>query len=257
MTSRKISNLVFRVFSADDGTYQRDPPHLCSSSSSSRLVGENRKSLVPEEFAGLLHGSSPACEPPDTPYHLYSPKHFKYASSEVQGSVLQTPEFSIVIGGGASQGFSRTENKSSPQRSQKPQVVYRTIFHTRVNQDQLQPKNCEQAGLPGGWSTLNHPSSCSLGQNGDVAELQGKQVGGEVRDGYEERACTLGRMRSVPRSVLDLQLSKSLSKSDSNLVAVSPIQVRPFFFFFSFFSVQSVTKIIPTPVKMSSQAIIS
>ncbi|XP_043963663.1 ankyrin repeat and sterile alpha motif domain-containing protein 1B isoform X1 [Gambusia affinis] len=208
----------------DDGTYQRDLPPLCSSSSSSRLVGENRKSLIPEEFAGLLHGSSPACEPPDTPYHLYSPKHFKYASSEVQGSVLQTPEFSIVIGGEASQGFSRTENKSSPQRSQKPQVVYRTIFHTRVNQDQLQPKNCEQAGLPGGWSTLNHPSSCSLGQNGDVAELQGKQVGGEAREGYEERACTLGRMRSVPRSVLDLQLSKSLSKSDSNLVAVSPIQ---------------------------------
>uniref|UniRef100_A0A087XN65 Ankyrin repeat and sterile alpha motif domain containing 1B n=1 Tax=Poecilia formosa TaxID=48698 RepID=A0A087XN65_POEFO len=147
---------------------------------------ENRKSLVPEEFAGLLHGSSPACEPPDTPYHLYSPKHFKYAPSETQGSVLQTPE-----------GFSRTDNKSSPQRSQKPQVVYRTIFHTRVNQ----------------------------GQNGDVAELQGKQAGGEARDGYEERACTLGRMRSVPRSVLDLQLSKSLSKSDSNLVAVSPIQV--------------------------------
>lgn len=29
----------------------------------------------------------------------------------------------------------------------------------------------------------------------------------------------------MPRSVLDLQLSKSLSKSDSNLVAVSPIQV--------------------------------
>ncbi|KAF3859252.1 hypothetical protein F7725_021651 [Dissostichus mawsoni] len=28
----------------------------------------------------------------------------------------------------------------------------------------------------------------------------------------------------MPRSVLDLQLSKSLSKSDSNLVAVSPIQ---------------------------------
>lgn len=231
MTSRQISNLVFCVLSADDGTYQRDLPPLCSSSSSSRLVGENRKSLIPEEFAGLLHGSSPACEPPDTPYHLYSPKHFKYASSEVQGSVLQTPEFSIVIGGEASQGFSRTENKSSPQRSQKPQVVYRTIFHTRVNQDQLQPKNCEQAGLPGGWSTLNHPSSCSLGQNGDVAELQGKQVGGEAREGYEERACTLGRMRSVPRSVLDLQLSKSLSKSDSNLVAVSPIQVRLFTFF--------------------------
>lgn len=33
----------------------------------------------------------------------------------------------------------------------------------------------------------------------------------------------------MPRSVLDLQLSKSLSKSDSNLVAVSPIQVSLLF----------------------------
>uniref|UniRef100_A0A3B5M233 Ankyrin repeat and sterile alpha motif domain containing 1B n=1 Tax=Xiphophorus couchianus TaxID=32473 RepID=A0A3B5M233_9TELE len=229
--SEVSSSLGYASFSTSPPA---SPPLSPNQEDSAGSNDDCQKSLVPEEFAGLLHGSSPACEPPDTPYHLYSPKHFKYASSEVQGSVLQTPEFSIVIGGGASQGFSRTENKSSPQRSQKPQVVYRTIFHTRVNQDQLQPKNCEQAGLPGGWSTLNHPSSCSLGQNGDVAELQGKQVGGEVRDGYEERACTLGRMRSVPRSVLDLQLSKSLSKSDSNLMAVSPIQVRPFFFFFSF-----------------------
>uniref|UniRef100_A0A3Q3A9K1 Ankyrin repeat and sterile alpha motif domain containing 1B n=1 Tax=Kryptolebias marmoratus TaxID=37003 RepID=A0A3Q3A9K1_KRYMA len=103
---------------------------------------EHRKSLVPEEFAGLLHGSSPACEPPDTPYHLYSPKHFKYASADVQSSLLQAPEFSLVI---------------------------------------------------------------------EVADSLGNLTG--------ERACTLGRMRSVPRSVLDLQLSKSLSKSDSNLVA--------------------------------------
>ncbi|KAM4523757.1 ankyrin repeat and sterile alpha motif domain-containing protein 1B isoform 2-T2 [Fundulus diaphanus] len=210
----------------DDGAYQREPPAppLGSSSSSSHLAGDNRKSLIPEEFAGLLHGSSPACEPPDTPYHLYSPKHFKYAPSEVQSGALQTPELSAVIGGGASQGFSRTENESSPQRTQKPQIVYRTIFHTRVNQDQIQPKNCEQVDLPRGWSTLSRPPSCSPGQNGGFAESQGNQAGGEAKDGYEERACTLGRMRSVPRSVLDLQLSKSLSKSDSNLVAVSPIQ---------------------------------
>uniref|UniRef100_A0A3P9QIK0 Ankyrin repeat and sterile alpha motif domain containing 1B n=1 Tax=Poecilia reticulata TaxID=8081 RepID=A0A3P9QIK0_POERE len=182
--SEVSSSLGYASFSTSPPA---SPPLSPNQEDSAGSNDDCQKSLVPEEFAGLLHGSSPACEPPDTPYHLYSPN--------------------IVIGGGASQGFSRTDNKSSPQRSQKPQVVYRTIFHTRVNQDQLQPKNFEQADLPGGWSTLNHP------------------------DGYEERACTLGRMRSVPRSVLDLQLSKSLSKSDSNLVAVSPIQVRPFYFF--------------------------
>lgn len=222
---------------ADDGPYQRDPPPpLCSSSTSSALLEERRKSHIPEEFAGLLHGSSPACETPDTPYHLYSPKPRKYASTDVKSSLLQTPEFSIVIGGGPSQVLSRTENEPSPRRTasdpEKPQVVYRTIFHTRVNQDQAQPRNREQVDPARGWSTLGRPPSSSSysGQNGEAPEFQRIQAGGAPKGsssgaGYEERACTLGRMRSMPRSVLDLQLSKSLSKSDSNLVAVSPIQV--------------------------------
>ncbi|XP_044041719.1 ankyrin repeat and sterile alpha motif domain-containing protein 1B isoform X1 [Siniperca chuatsi] len=220
----------------DDGPYQRDPPPpppLCSSSTSSALLEERRKSHIPEEFAGLLHGSSPACETPDTPYHLYSPKPRKYASTDVQSSLLQTPEFSIVIGGVPSQVFSRTGSESSPQATannpQKPQVVYRTIFHTRVNQDQARPRNCEQVDPPRGWSTLGRPPLSYSGQNGKVPDLRGIHTGSVPKGsssgaGYEERACTLGRMRSMPRSVLDLQLSKSLSKSDSNLVAVSPIQ---------------------------------
>ncbi|KAF0029786.1 hypothetical protein F2P81_018891 [Scophthalmus maximus] len=220
----------------DDGPYQRDPPPppLCSSSTSNTLLEERRKSHIPEEFAGLLHGSSPACETPDTPYHLYSPKPRKYASTDVQSSLLQTPEFSIVIGGGPTQVFSRTGSESLPQRTandpQKPQVVYRTIFHTRVNQDQARSKNCAQVDPPRGWSTLDRPPSYSSGQNREVPELGGVQTLGESKDGssgpgFEERACTLGRMRSMPRSVLDLQSSKSISKSDSNLVAVSPIQI--------------------------------
>ncbi len=226
------------VFRTDDGLYQRDPPPpppLCSSSTSSALLEERRKSHIPEEFAGLLHGSSPACETPDTPYHLYNPKPRKYASTDVQSSLLQTPEFSIVIGGGPTHVFPRTGSELSPQSPasdpQKPQVVYRTIFHTRVNQDQAPTRNCEQVDSPRGWSTLGRPPSSYVGQNGEVVELRGIQTGGVPKvslsgAGYEERACTLGRMRSVPRSVMDLQLSKSLSKSDSNLVAVSPIQVR-------------------------------
>uniref|UniRef100_A0A673AK77 Ankyrin repeat and sterile alpha motif domain containing 1B n=1 Tax=Sphaeramia orbicularis TaxID=375764 RepID=A0A673AK77_9TELE len=173
------------------------------------VLEDRRKSHIPEEFAGLLHGSSPACETPDTPYHLYSHKARKYGSTDIQSTLLQTPEFSIVIGGGPTQIFSRTERDSSAQRTtndpQKPQVVYRTIFHTRVNQDQARPRNCAQVDPP--------PRSTGKDSSSGT--------------GYEERACTLGRMRSMPRSVLDLQLSKSLSKSDSNLVAVSPIQVCP------------------------------
>uniref|UniRef100_A0A8C6KXP8 Ankyrin repeat and sterile alpha motif domain containing 1B n=4 Tax=Nothobranchius TaxID=28779 RepID=A0A8C6KXP8_NOTFU len=230
--------LLFSLPPADDGSYQREPPPPapppCSPPNPNPPLEEHRKSLIPEEFAGLLHGSSPACDPPDTPYHLYSPKHFKYTPADGQSSLLQNPEFSIVIGGGASRGFSRTGGQSSPQRfnsnSPKPQVVYRTVFHTKVNQDQVRTRNCEEDSAPV-WSSLSHPPSCPTEQNGEVPQSRENRTGGESKEGlsgasYEERACTLGRMRSVPRSVLDLQLSKSLSKSDSNLVAISPIQVR-------------------------------
>uniref|UniRef100_H3DND5 Ankyrin repeat and sterile alpha motif domain containing 1B n=1 Tax=Tetraodon nigroviridis TaxID=99883 RepID=H3DND5_TETNG len=152
--------------------------NACPGNERNRSAEDRRKSHIPEEFAGLLHGSSPACETLETPYHLYSPKPHSYASTDPQSGLLQAPEFSVVIGGGPRHPFSRTGAESNPGQTEKPQVVYRTIFHTQVNQG----------------------------------------------SGYEERACTLGRMRSMPRSVLDLQLSKSLSKSDSNLVAVSPIQ---------------------------------
>uniref|UniRef100_A0A8C9WCX7 Ankyrin repeat and sterile alpha motif domain containing 1B n=1 Tax=Scleropages formosus TaxID=113540 RepID=A0A8C9WCX7_SCLFO len=129
------------------------------------LVEEDcRGGHVPEQFAGLLHGSSPACESPDNPYQLYGKVH----------------------------KFSAFEPSSGP-REPKPQVVYRTIFHTRVNQN--------------------------LNQN--PVGSTGTSFG---RPGLEERACTLGRMRSVPRNVLDLQLSRNFSKSDSNLISVSPIQ---------------------------------
>ncbi|XP_061662987.1 ankyrin repeat and sterile alpha motif domain-containing protein 1B isoform X2 [Syngnathoides biaculeatus] len=157
---------------ADDGPDHRDP--------SEPPLEDRRKSRIPEEFAGLLHGSSPACETPETPYHLYGPKPGKHAPPDLDAAIAAT----------------------ALKPAAKPQVVYRTVFHTRVNRDQrraVQPR-----------------------ANGGVAERGGGSV--PKGPGYEERACTLGRMRSMPRSVLDLQLSKSLSKSDSNLVAVSPIQ---------------------------------
>ena len=120
----------------------------------------------------------------------------------------------------------------TPGEQPKPQVVFRTVFHTRVNQ--APPP--ETAGSPRGYSTLGHRPARSprhsaavavaLGLGGaGVPGLDGAGVPelGAASGGYEERACTLDRRRSAPRSLLDLQLSKSLS--DSNIVGVSPIQV--------------------------------
>ncbi|XP_062850256.1 ankyrin repeat and sterile alpha motif domain-containing protein 1B isoform X2 [Trichomycterus rosablanca] len=154
----------------------------------STLRDERRESRVPEQFAGLLHGSSPACESPDNPYQLYGKVHKD--PPQKHGNLLVAPNHAII--------FPPLKVHKDP----KPQVVYRTVFHTRVNQ--------------------NPPSQGKSEVNGEVRN-------GEVKNtstgGYEERACTLGRMRSgVSKNVPDLQLSKSLSKSDSNLVAASPIE---------------------------------
>ncbi|KAK7886124.1 hypothetical protein WMY93_025745 [Mugilogobius chulae] len=181
----------------DDGAYQRDtlapppPPRLCW-----------RTAVRATSLRSLLDFSMDHLRP------------------DVQSTFLQTPDFSIVIGGGPTQIYSRTESQLSQQTGatepQKPQVVYRTIFHTQVNQEQARPKNCEHIDSARGWATLDRPPSYSSNQNGELTETLAKDA--------SSGTCTLGRMRSMPRSVLDLQLSKSLSKSDPNLAAVSPIQ---------------------------------
>uniref|UniRef100_A0A673ITA6 Ankyrin repeat and sterile alpha motif domain-containing protein 1B-like n=1 Tax=Sinocyclocheilus rhinocerous TaxID=307959 RepID=A0A673ITA6_9TELE len=159
------------------------------------LQDDRRNSHVPEQFAGLLHGSSPACESPDNPYQLYS-------------KVRKAPEYSPP--------FPRTGSEASALKTQKeakPQIVYRTIFHTQVNQGPL---------------TLTESGNKTTGVHVRNGEVRSKSTGSSnpasSNSGYEERACTLGRMRSMPKNVLDLQLSRNFSKSDSNLVAVSPIE---------------------------------
>ncbi|CDQ99025.1 unnamed protein product [Oncorhynchus mykiss] len=194
--------------SSDNGPYQQNPPP--ASSNTLPLPEDRRQSLVPVEFAGLLHGSSPACETPDTPYHLYTtnPKARKHTPSDPHTSPVTTR-------GNEALALKTPKDPIKDDRPPKPQVVYRTIFHTRVNQN-------PQSALP---------SSSPYGWNGEAVVVRGGVSGaggpreGAPGSGYEDRAFTLGRMRSIPRSVLDLKLSKSLSKSDSNLVAVSPIQV--------------------------------
>lgn len=42
-----------------------------------------------------------------------------------------------------------------------------------------------------------------------------------------ERACTLGRIRSLPKTLIDMHLSKSVSKSDSDLIAYPSKEKTP------------------------------
>ncbi|KAL2775815.1 ankyrin repeat and sterile alpha motif domain-containing protein 1B isoform o [Daubentonia madagascariensis] len=147
------------------------------------------KEYDPGQFAGLLHGSSPACESPENPFHLYQ-KRQQCEEEQNKVSLANSPlPFKQ----------SPTENKSEPLvKKIKPKVVSRTIFHKKTNQ-------LENHTIVGTRSTR------SGSRNGDQWVMN--------TGGFVERACTLGRIRSLPKALLDMHLSKNVSKSDSDLIA--------------------------------------
>ncbi|XP_049550253.1 ankyrin repeat and sterile alpha motif domain-containing protein 1B isoform X13 [Orcinus orca] len=147
------------------------------------------KEYDPGQFAGLLHGSSPACESPENPFNLYG-KRDEREEGEDEVSLTNSPL-----------PFKQTpiENNSEPLvKKIKPKVVSRTIFHKKSNQ-------LENHTIVGTRTTR------SGSRNGDPWIVN--------TGGFVERACTLGRIRSLPKALIDMHLSKSVSKSDSDLIA--------------------------------------
>ncbi|XP_030741973.1 ankyrin repeat and sterile alpha motif domain-containing protein 1B [Echinops telfairi] len=147
------------------------------------------KEYDPGQFAGLLHGSSPACESPENPFHLYG-KREKYEDGQHEIHLANSPvPFKP----------SPIESNSEPAvKKIKPKVVSRTIFHKKGNP-------LENHTIVGTRATRN------ASRNGD------RWVGNT--GGLVERACTLGRIRSLPRALIEKHLSKTVSKSDSDLIA--------------------------------------
>ncbi|XP_011789866.1 PREDICTED: ankyrin repeat and sterile alpha motif domain-containing protein 1B isoform X2 [Colobus angolensis palliatus] len=147
------------------------------------------KEYDPGQFAGLLHGSSPAYESPENPFHLYG-KREQCEKGQDEVSLANSPL-----------PFKRSpiENNSEPLvKKIKPKVVSRTIFHKKNNQ-------LENHTIVGTRSTR------SGSRNGDQWVMN--------TGGFVERACTLGRIRSLPKALIDMHLSKNVSKSDSDLIA--------------------------------------
>ncbi|XP_063010891.1 ankyrin repeat and sterile alpha motif domain-containing protein 1B isoform X7 [Melospiza melodia melodia] len=139
-----------------------------------------------EQFAGLLHGSSPACDPPENPLQLYSKVNL--CSGPLEKSILSKSA--------AQQIQLRKESTSDPPvKKKKPPIVNRTIFHTKNKP----AENHTLVGAP------------------RVSEQWVISTGGFV-----ERACTLGRIRSLPKTLLEMHLCKNVSKSDSNLITHPP-----------------------------------
>ncbi|CAK7305407.1 Ankyrin repeat and sterile alpha motif domain-containing protein 1B [Vulpes lagopus] len=147
------------------------------------------KEYDPGQFAGLLHGSSPACESPENPFHLYGKRDEREVGQDevsLANSPLPFKKSPIA------------NNSETLVKKIKPKVVSRTIFHKKSNQ-------LENHTIVGTRTTR------SGSRNGDQWIVN--------TGGFVERACTLGRIRSLPKALIDMHLSKNVSKSDSDLIA--------------------------------------
>ncbi|XP_035875344.1 ankyrin repeat and sterile alpha motif domain-containing protein 1B isoform X10 [Phyllostomus discolor] len=155
---------------------------------SQREDSDPPKEYDPGQFAGLLHGSSPACESPENPFHLYGKRDERERQDEVSLANSPLPFKQSPI-----------ENNSEPLvKKIKPKVVSRTIFHKKTNQVE-------------NHTIVGTRTSRSGSRSGDQWIVN--------TGGFVERACTLGRIRSLPKALIDMHLSKNVSKSDSDLIA--------------------------------------
>ncbi|XP_062471436.1 ankyrin repeat and sterile alpha motif domain-containing protein 1B-like isoform X2 [Pezoporus occidentalis] len=161
------------------------PERLCQGEASTE--SELPEGHPAEQFAGLLHGSSPACDPPDNPFQLYS--KVNQCSGPLEKSILSKSTVQQIQ-------LQKESNIDAPVKKKKPPVVNRTIFHTKT-------KPVENHTLVGTSTRISEQWVITTG-------------------GFVERACTLGRIRSFPKTLLEMHLCKNVSKSDSNLITRPP-----------------------------------
>uniref|UniRef100_A0A8C4VR36 Ankyrin repeat and sterile alpha motif domain containing 1A n=1 Tax=Gopherus evgoodei TaxID=1825980 RepID=A0A8C4VR36_9SAUR len=158
--------------------------HRRSSGSRSQDSADSQDIQVPEQFSGLLHGSSPVCEINEDPFRLIS---VAKGGTEVTG---HSPAMQLE---GADLPVSGSVRTSSPEQNLK--VIYATV----------QPKNVQQAEPETAVTpqALQHP-------------------GGAEEEG--DRGGAGGRAHLGGKPKAELKLSRSLSKSDSDLLTCSPTE---------------------------------
>uniref|UniRef100_A0A8B9P6C3 Ankyrin repeat and sterile alpha motif domain containing 1A n=1 Tax=Apteryx owenii TaxID=8824 RepID=A0A8B9P6C3_APTOW len=159
--------------------------HRRSSGSRSQDSADGQDGQVPEQFSGLLHGSSPICEISEDPFRLVP-------SAEKGGAegTSHTPAMQLEDADSPALASVRT---SSPD--QNPQVVYATVQHAHANR-----ADPETLVTP---HVLQHP-------------------GGAEDEG--DRGGAVGRAHPGSKPKAELKLSRSLSKSDSDLLTCSPTE---------------------------------
>ncbi|XP_021264016.1 ankyrin repeat and sterile alpha motif domain-containing protein 1B isoform X1 [Numida meleagris] len=181
-----ISPANYSFGSLEDSVEERElPERLCQGETSTE--SELPEGHPTEQFAGLLHGSSPSCDPPDNPLQLYSKRN--QCTSPLDKSILSKSTVQQIQ-------LRKESNTDPPVKKKKPPVVNRTIFHSKT-------KPVENHTLVGTSTRISEQWVITTG-------------------GFVERACTLGRIRSLPKTLLEMHLCKNVSKSDSNLITHPP-----------------------------------
>ncbi|XP_064029914.1 ankyrin repeat and SAM domain-containing protein 1A isoform X3 [Pogoniulus pusillus] len=150
-------------------------------SSGSRSQDSAEDIHVPEQFSGLLHGSSPICEISEDPFRLVSSAEKGGTEGTSHPPAMQLEDAELPA--------------PAPARSSSPEhrAIYATVQHALGSRP-----GPDTAGTPHG---LQHPSG---------AEEEGDRAVGRAHPGGKPKA--------------ELKLSRSLSKSDSDLLTCSPTE---------------------------------
>ncbi|KAJ7420997.1 Ankyrin repeat and SAM domain-containing protein 1A [Willisornis vidua] len=157
--------------------------HRRSSGGRSQDSADSQDIQVPEQFSGLLHGSSPICEISEDPFRLVSSTEQGGTEAASHPAAMQLEDADLPAPGSA-----RT---SSPDRDRDQAVVYATVQHV----SRADPAAVVTPHVP------QHPGA---------AEEEGDRAVGRAHPGSKPKA--------------ELKLSRSLSKSDSDLLTCSPTE---------------------------------
>lgn len=163
--------------------------HRQSSRSRSQDSAEGQDGQVPEQFSGLLHGSSPVCEVGQDPFQLLSAT----GQSHPEGSPTQG-----------------TCHETSMQL-EEPGV------HAPGGSPPSVPDQSKRVGYPAGLPTTNsqsHPET--------LTHTASPHPGGAEEEG--DRSGARSRVPPTSKPKAELKLSRSLSKSDSDLLTCSPTE---------------------------------
>ncbi|XP_032305133.1 ankyrin repeat and SAM domain-containing protein 1A isoform X11 [Coturnix japonica] len=159
--------------------------HRRSSGGRSQDCADSQDIHVPEQFSGLLHGSSPICEISEDPFRLVPSAEKGGVEAASHPPAMQLEDAGLPASASAPTG--------SPDQNQK--AIYATVQHTHSNRADPEP-----VGTP---HVLQHP-------------------GGAEDEG--DRGGAAGRAHPGSKPKAELKLSRSLSKSDSDLLTCSPTE---------------------------------